>query len=48
MQQGTPYEGGKFYVDIIVPENYPFVPPKMKFVTKLWHPNVSSASGMHL
>lgn len=24
---------------------YPFVPPKMRFVTKVWHPNVSSANG---
>jgi len=26
-------------------DQYPFVPPKMKFVTKVWHPNISSASG---
>lgn len=24
---------------------YPFVPPNMRFVTKVWHPNVSSANG---
>ena len=24
---------------------YPFVPPKMRFITKVWHPNVSSANG---
>ena len=38
----TPYAGGTFYVDISLPENYPFVPPKMKFETRVWHPNVSS------
>ena len=38
----TPYEGGKFLVDIIIPPDYPFKPPKMKFDTKIWHPNISS------
>jgi ubiquitin-protein ligase len=42
---GTPYEGGRFEVDIIVPDMYPFVPPKARFITKLYHPNVSSANG---
>eukprot|EP01006_Ploeotia_vitrea_P040578 TRINITY_DN66434_c9_g5_i3.p1 TRINITY_DN66434_c9_g5~~TRINITY_DN66434_c9_g5_i3.p1 ORF type:complete len:198 (+),score=97.43 TRINITY_DN66434_c9_g5_i3:58-651(+) len=43
--ENTPYEGGVFEVDIRVPKNYPFEPPKMRFTTKLWHPNVSSANG---
>lgn len=38
----TPYEGGKFFVDIRLPTDYPFRPPLMKFKTKIWHPNVSS------
>jgi ubiquitin-conjugating enzyme (huntingtin interacting protein 2) len=38
----TPYEGGTFVVDVKLPIDYPFQPPKMKFETKLWHPNVSS------
>jgi len=42
---GTPYEGGKYYVDILIPNEYPFRPPTMKFETKLWHPNVSSQTG---
>jgi ubiquitin-conjugating enzyme (huntingtin interacting protein 2) len=41
----TPYEGGTFVVDIDIPGEYPFRPPKMKFVTRLWHPNVSSITG---
>ncbi|XP_071693856.1 ubiquitin-conjugating enzyme E2 27-like [Rutidosis leptorrhynchoides] len=41
----TPYEGGVFGVDITIPDGYPFVPPKMKFTTKVWHPNVSSQTG---
>mmetsp|Transcript_17353 Transcript_17353/g.28010 ORF Transcript_17353/g.28010 Transcript_17353/m.28010 type:complete len:193 (+) Transcript_17353:95-673(+) len=42
---GTVYEGGIFKVDIIIPQTYPFEPPKMKFETKIWHPNVSSQTG---
>ena len=41
----TPYAGGRFVVDIVIGERYPFMPPKMKFLTKIWHPNVSSVTG---
>lgn len=41
----TAYEGGYFVVEITLDNQYPFVPPKMRFITKVWHPNVSSASG---
>jgi len=41
----TPYEGGIYQVDIDLGDQYPFVPPKMRFVTKVWHPNISSQSG---
>ncbi len=43
--QGTPYEGGVFQVDIQLPPEYPYKPPKMKFDTKIWHPNISSQTG---
>ena len=43
--EGTAYEGGVFDVDILIPTEYPFEPPKMKFITKIWHPNVSSQTG---
>lgn len=39
------YEGGVWRVDIVLPKNYPFEPPKMKYITPLWHPNVSSQTG---
>lgn len=41
----TPYEGGKYVVDIRITGEYPFKPPEMRFVTKIWHPNVSSQTG---
>ncbi|GEM10216.1 ubiquitin-conjugating enzyme [Rhodotorula toruloides] len=42
---GSPYEGGRFEVDIQPPLRYPFEPLKMKFRTKVYHPNISSATG---
>lgn len=41
----TPFDGGVFYVNIELDDQYPFVPPKMRFITKVWHPNISSANG---
>lgn len=44
---GTPYEGGKYEINIDIPSEYPFRPPIMKFATKVWHPNVSSQTVSH-
>ncbi|KAJ8925915.1 hypothetical protein NQ315_009767 [Exocentrus adspersus] len=37
---GTPYDGGVFNLQIIIPEKYPFLPPSIKFVTRVYHPNI--------
>lgn len=42
---GTPYEKGVFKVDIKIPNDYPFKPPVMRFLTKIYHPNISSVTG---
>ncbi|CCG25356.1 Ubc1 protein [Candida orthopsilosis Co 90-125] len=42
---GTPYQGGLFQVAIDIPNEYPFKPPQMKFITKIYHPNISSVTG---
>ncbi|NXQ03051.1 UBE2T enzyme, partial [Vidua macroura] len=39
----TPYEKGIFNLEIIVPERYPFEPPKIRFLTPIYHPNIDSA-----
>jgi len=41
----TPYAGGVYKLEIEIPENYPFQPPKIKFLTRIWHPNISSVTG---
>ncbi|GLJ24566.1 hypothetical protein SUGI_0469430 [Cryptomeria japonica] len=41
----SPYEQGSFQIDIRLPDGYPFEPPKMQFITKVWHPNISSQNG---
>ncbi len=41
----TPYEGGTYTLEIKIPDTYPFIPPKVRFVTKIWHPNISSVTG---
>ncbi|RLN74373.1 hypothetical protein BBJ28_00019275, partial [Nothophytophthora sp. Chile5] len=53
----TPYEGGlhkrrvlKQPADwlrlcVLLCGRYPFEPPQMRFITKIWHPNISSQTG---
>ncbi|KAK4621346.1 Ubiquitin-conjugating enzyme E2 1 [Fulvia fulva] len=41
----TPYENGAYEIDIQITPEYPFKPPEMRFLTKIWHPNISSQTG---
>lgn len=41
----TSYEKGLFDLEIKIPETYPFNPPKVRFSTRIWHPNISSVTG---
>mmetsp|Transcript_11859 Transcript_11859/g.28279 ORF Transcript_11859/g.28279 Transcript_11859/m.28279 type:complete len:172 (-) Transcript_11859:54-569(-) len=37
---GTLYEGGFFRAKLEFPDDFPNNPPKMTFLSKMWHPNV--------
>ncbi|KAK4055427.1 hypothetical protein OIO90_003265 [Microbotryomycetes sp. JL221] len=37
---GSPFEGGMFKLELFLPEEYPMSPPKVRFLTKLYHPNI--------
>ena len=43
--EGTPFSGGKFTVNFNFNDNYPLKPPKIQFITKIYHPGVRSDTG---
>ena len=36
----SPYKGGRFQLQLFLPDGYPMVPPKVIFRTKIYHPNI--------
>lgn len=36
----TAYDGGEFKLELFLPEEYPMAAPKVRFMTKIYHPNV--------
>jgi ubiquitin-conjugating enzyme E2 N len=32
--------GGVFRLELFLPEDYPMVPPKVHFLSKIYHPNI--------
>lgn len=44
----TVYEGGRFLLSIVLPDDYPFSPPIIRFETPVYHPNISETGAICL
>lgn len=40
--KGSPYEGGIFELELFLPEGYPMKPPIVRFLTRIFHPNIDN------
>ena len=46
--EGTIWEGGHFRLAVCFPPEYPFKPPTVRFITQMFHPNISPTGGICL
>ena len=46
--EDSPYEEGIFKLSVVYPSNYPFSPPLINFITRIYHCNINNSGGICL
>ena len=41
----SPYADGIFFLELLFPQEYPREPPRISFLTPIYHPNVNANNG---
>lgn len=42
-RRSRPRTDGVFRLELFLPEEYPMAPPKVRFLTKIYHPNIGAS-----
>lgn len=48
LPENSPYSKGAFKIKMVFPKEYPFKPPNITFLTKIYHPNIDEEGAVCL